>query len=529
MPWSRLHSFVFATPKGHLVVTPDRSLHLVTLLRFIVFLTALVVTPIGMADQHHDLVLIGGRVIDPETNLDAVMNVGITGGTITTLSAELLAGDEIIDVTGLVVSPGFIDLHSHSPTPLGQQYQVRDGVTTALELELGAYPVRDFGFHLRSGSLLNYGASASYGLMRAELMHGIRQPHMLDPPEPLGLRGYWTTLRSRFEHVTTANTAIADTDERHKLIQMVNHGIDDGGIGIGLPLDYYSEGIDNAEVLALFQAAANRDAPIFVHIRRGVNGDPAGLFEVINAARDTGASVHVCHITHNAMVNIELFLDEIRKARLEGVDVTTELLPYTAGSTSIGAAVFGRDWRKIFNIDYGDVEWAATGMRFTEATFNEYRQKEPGGQVVHHYLSEAWNRRAVVEPGLMVVSDLLPMITEQSKVAPHNGTFARVLGRYVREEALLDLSTAISKMTLLPARRIEKIAPAFRKKGRLQQGMDADIAVINPNTVIDKATYKTPYQASSGIPYVIVNGTVVVRDAELVPETFPGVQIFGEY
>ncbi|NIP16373.1 MAG: amidohydrolase family protein [Pseudomonadales bacterium] len=480
------------------------------------------------AADDYTLVLSGGRVIDPETGLDDIRHVGLAGDRIVRISEEALTGAEVVDVSGLVVAPGFIDLHSHTPTPLGQRYQAHDGVTTALELEAGAYPVDGFGYHLAAGSVLNYGASAGYGAMRVELMHGIRQSHIIDPAEPVGLRGWWTQVREWFGDVTTANTKVATEDERARLREMLEAGIDQGGIGIGLPLDYYSEAIDDAEVRAIFEVAAQRQAPIFVHVRRGINGDPAGLREVLDLARETGASVHVCHITHNAMVSIELFLREIRDAQSAGVDVTTELLPYMAGSTFIGAAVFGRDWRTIFNIDYGDVEWAATGERFDEAMFNEYRQKYPDGGVIHHYLDEDWNRRAVVEPGLIIVSDLLPMFSEEVKVAPHNGAFSRVLGRYVRKESLLSLQTALAKMTLLPARRIEQAAPAFKRKGRLQEGMDADITVFDPLAVEDRATYQDPYQTSAGIRHVIVNGVFVVRDEQFVDNTYPGRRIDGE-
>ena len=129
------------------------------------------------------------------------------------------------------------------------------------------------------------------------------------------------------------------------------------------------------------------------------------------------------------MRNTELFLREIREARAQGADVTTEVLPYNAGSAVIASAVFGRDWRTIFAIDYADVEWVETGERFDEAMWNDYRERFPLGQVAHHYVKEEWTRRALAEPGVMVVSDLLPMRDEQSRVAPHNGAFARVLGR----------------------------------------------------------------------------------------------------
>jgi hypothetical protein len=222
------------------------------------------------------------------------------------------------------------------------------------------------------------------------------------------------------------------------------------------------------------------------------------------------------------MGNIELFLEEIRNARAMGLDVTTELLPYTAGAAPISAAVFGRDWQTIFDIDYEDVEWTITGERFNEAMWNEYREKYPEGIVAHHYLDEAWIRRALVEPGVMVVSDLIAMVDRETNVPPHNGAFAKVLGRYVREEGLLDLRTALAKMTLLPAQRLEKTAPLFRKKGRLQVGADADITVFDPAIVIDRATYADAYQASTGIIHVLVNGVPVVRDEAVQPDVYPG-------
>jgi hypothetical protein len=235
-----------------------------------------------------------------------------------------------------------------------------------------------------------------------------------------------------------------------------------------------------------------------------------------------GASVHVCHVTHNAISGLELFLREIREARAAGVDVTTELLPYNAGSAAISSAVFGRDWQTIFSITYEDVQWAATGEWFNREMWEEYREKYPEGQVIHHYLKEEWTRRALIEPGVIVVSDLLTMESKDKKVAPHNGAFSKVLGRYVRQENLLDLNTALAKMTLLPARRLENYAPAFKRKGRIQPGMDADITIFNPDTILDNATYMDPYQEATGIAHVIVNGQPVISDGKLVAGSCPG-------
>lgn len=142
--------------------------------------------------------------------------------------------------------------------------------------------------------------------------------------------------------------------------------------------------------------------------------------------------------------------------------------------------------------------------------------------MIHHYVKEEWTRTALQEPGVIVVSDLLPMITKESKVAPHNGAFSRILGRYVRELGLLSLNEALTKMTLLPARRLEQAFPEFKKKGRVQVGADADITIFDPTRIKDRATYQDPYQTAVGIAHVLVAGEVVVRDGERVDGVLPG-------
>ena len=426
------------------------------------------------AEPLYDLVLAGGRVIDPESGLNAVRHVGIQSGTITAISETPLNGRTILNASGHVVAPGFIDLHTHSPTPLGERYQVQDGVTTALELEAGAFPVDQYGELLAEGARMNFGASVGYLSIRTEVKLGIRQAHIVTSGgEPLGWQGYWTVARSFFSTPTAdVFQEEASAPEIAQMREKLRSGIQSGGLGIGLPLDYFSEAANDDELEMIFEVAAESKVPVFIHIRRGVNGDPSGLLEALGLAERTGASLHVCHITHNGMRSTEPFLAAIRAARARGVDVTTEVLPYNAGSALISSAVFGRNWQEIFAIDYEDVEWAATGERFNEAMWNEYREKYPEGQVIHHYLKDEWTQRGLTEPGVMVVSDLLPMESLDSKVAPHNGAFSRVLGHYARDTGLLDLPTALSKMTLLPAQRLEGFAPAF---ARSCIGAEADL------------------------------------------------------
>jgi dihydroorotase len=209
----------------------------------------------------------------------------------------------------------------------------------------------------------------------------------------------------------------------------------------------------------------------------------------------------------------------VRGAQNSGLDVTTECYPYTAGSTNLDSAIFDPGWQERQGITYKDIQWSKTGERLTAETFEKYRKES--GLVVIFSIPEAAVRTAIADPIVMIASDGVPVTG--SKVHPRGqGTFSRVLGHYVREEKTLDLMTALRKMTLMPAQRLQKRAPIFRDKGRIREGADADITVFDPQRIIDKATFENPLQYSAGIQFVLVNGTPVLSNGELVEGVFPG-------
>jgi N-acyl-D-aspartate/D-glutamate deacylase len=434
--------------------------------------------------DRYDLVLANGRVMDPESGLDAIRHVGIRSGRIAAVSESPLDGSRVIDATGHVVAPGFIDLHEHGQQDESYRMMVRDGVTSAFELEVGTGDVAGWYAARDGGQVVNYGVSIGHIPVRMKVL-GDPGTGLL----PAGIGG----------------TGTASEADKAQMEELLRRGLAEGAVAVGFG-SAYTPGAPMSEIERMFRVAAEAGASAHIHMRGGV----AGLEETIAAAGSAGVPLHVVHANSSGGEDIVPFLAVIQQARDAGQDVTTEAYPYGAGMTEIQSALFD-DWASWPTERYGQHQLVSTGERLTRDTFAKARKD--GGTIIIHNRSEEATRAAIVSPLTMIASD---GFIEDGRGHPRtSGTYAKVLGRYVREEGVVDLMDALRRMTVEPARRLEARVPALRDKGRIRAGADADITVFDPERVLDRATYEDASIPSEGIPYVIVGGEVVVDGGEL--------------
>jgi N-acyl-D-aspartate/D-glutamate deacylase len=464
------------------------------------------------APESFDVVLKSGRVIDPETNLDDVRDVGIRGDTIGRISSEPLNGTRTIDARGLVVAPGFIDLHHHAQSQDAYRLMALDGVTTALELEVGVPDVTRFIDARRGRSPIHFGASASFLAARLQAW---------DTELPVSIFGPEAGI---IPQSGPATNEPASSKRLDRMLATLRSQLEAGALGVGIGLEY-APGATRHEVIEIARLAAAQGNPVFVHVRSSGRIEPGSgveaVIEVIGAAAISGAAVHIVHLNSTCMSDSPLCLSMIAGARDRGLDVTTEAYPYTAGMTLINSALFNPGWREQRGLDYSDLELPESGERLTRERFEAlHAAPEPRLILIHT------NPDEVVDA--VIAAPLVAIASDGVMSHPRGvGTHARVLARYVRDQRTITLNDAIRKMSLLPAQRLEKATPDAKRIGRLQQGARADIVVFDPQAIQDRATFRAPTEASEGVRFLVVAGTLVVDDGRIVESVGPGQALVG--
>jgi N-acyl-D-aspartate/D-glutamate deacylase len=390
-----------------------------------------------------------------------------------------------------------------------------DGVTTALEMEIGVADVASFLEQKDGHSLINYGTAASHAAARA-LVFGA--------PLPTGVIGPRAGIPEILPKSGPATNQPATTEQIEAIRERLRAQLDAGGLAIGMGIQY-TPGATRLEVIDMFRLASERGVPVYTHVRSFGASEPGSdiesVSEVIGAAAISGASLHIVHINSTCLRDAIECLSLVAGARARGLDVTTEAYPYIAGMTLINSALFNPGWREKLGIEYSALQIPDTGERLTKERFEElHNSSKPQGVLMFANTQEVVDK-VIPHPLVMIASD-------GAEGHPRNaGTYSRVLAQYVREKGSITLMDAIRKMSLMPAQRLEKSTPAGRAKGRLQEGADADVVVFDPQTVADRATYQAPMEASTGMQFVIVGGTVLIDHGTLVPNAFPGKALVG--
>ena len=497
-------------------------------------------------DSIFAVILEGGAVYDGLGSAPVVADVGLYEGRIAAIGdLSDRQADLRLDVRGLAVVPGFIDIHSHASStsakasgivqrPLAENY-LRQGVTTVFGGQDGSSPwsIAPYLASLDAApAALNFGMFIGHGTLR-----GIVMGQRSGAPTPHELR---------------------------RMAWMVETGMRDGAFGLSSGLEYTPGSYATTEELvALARAVAPFGGLYISHIRDEGGGLLESVAEVIRIGEEAGLPVQV---THHKVIGKHRWgrsadaLRLIDEARARGVDVASDQYPYTASST--GLTILFPAWskeggqdallRRLRNPDTrariradivrhldeergGDpatvvaanCAWDASLAGKSLADLAEARglpatlenaadvamelQEKGGCQGVFHSMSEDDVRRIMQHPMTMISSD--GGIPAPGVGVPHprnSGAFARVLGRYVREEGVLTFAEAIRKMTSLPAQRL-----SLSDRGILRPGMVADLAVLDPETIIDHATFTDPHQYATGVAHVFVAGQAVLLRGEL--------------
>ena len=436
-----------------------------------------------------------GRVIDPLRRIDAKLNLLLENGKIACLTREKLPADEITDASGLVVCPGFIDLHGHEdPVKDGIRYAdeqranlaclLRMGVTTCLAGNCGdnfCDPSEFLDLIDREGCFVNVAMLAGYTYFRDRL--------------------------SSATHYEPASSA-----ERKRIAAALRKALEAGCAGISFGLEYVP-GMSGEELREAAHVCAPSGKLIAAHIRFCAEKAPEAAAEILETGRAESVPVQISHIGSMAGYGqMEEFLNLVDSYRADGTDACCDCYPYSAFSTTIGSAPY--DDLEAIHCSYEDIELCEgehKGQRCTKEIFEQERREHPELLTVGHVMKEEEIRRAFRHPNVAVGSDCF--LSEGNGHPRAAGAFPRFLCVYAKECGL-SLPEALFRITALPARRL-----GLSGKGTLCPGADADLVLFDPDCLKDRADFQNPVLPPEGIHAVFLAGRPAVLDGRIVNGT----------
>lgn len=436
----------------------------------------------------YDLVISGGTVISfNPTKILKKYNIGIKGGKICCITKKDIEGEQIINVTGKIVSPGFIDFHSHVA---GKQYSAERVVCQGATTTIGGE--RNFNGKLmrsvaENGFLLNQGFYVSHSF----------------------------TLRRAVGCNNIYNSASAGNIEDMKTLAA--NFFENGAFGIHFGLEYVP-GTSRDELLQLARVAKKYKRPVLIHMRGDANQAIRHFDEVEEVVLGVGASVHLLHLAY--MIGFKGVMDEgierIRQMRELGGDITADTGLYAAYPNCIGSSILASNWierYKEFDNDFSEKRVLVssgihTGEFCTPESFAFIREYYPATLVTIFACDEEEITKVIAEPYVFISSNAADGPHYENIGHPETaGTFPKLICKYVREKKLLSLSEALYKITFGPAERF-----GIPNKGNIKKGMDADFVIFSFDEIQDCADYPgfgNPNAAPKGIDYVIINGDIV--------------------
>jgi len=473
------------------------------------------------AAKEYDLVILNGRVMDPETEYDAVANVGIKDGRIAEITKEAITGDETIDASGHVVAPGFIDTHHHWQAPLGQVLGLRDGLTSSMDVELGcAGSYIAAWYEKRAGkSQANYGCAVSHELARAMVIDGTKGDFYADGP----LAAYQTRRNKGWS--ATRPTL----EQGNAILEEIDKGLQAGAPGIGSTVGYMRSGVSAREMFEVQKVGARYGRFTAAHTRYTLGNDTGevnGAQELIANAVALGAPALVQHFNNPGW---RLTHELITRLQDRGFNIWGEVYPYVAGSTTINAEFLAPEiWIEKMGNRYEDTMMdPVTNEFYTLETYKAQLAKDPTHQIVIFKMPPGEEAKWLTLKGVTMASDgvgaeplMGPWDYPLEKLGNMHPRGAGARGATIRlgRENNIPMMQLMAILSYNAAKHLGDTGLKFmQERGRMQTGMVADIVVFDPQIFRDNSTYQKGSLPSTGMKAVLVNGVVTVRDDQVLP------------
>ena len=476
-------------------------------------------------NESYDLVILNGRVIDPETEFDDIANVGIKDGRIVAITKEPLTGTETVDATGKIVAPGFIDTHFHFQKPIGYSLGLRDGLTSSMDLEMGCAGsyIADW-YEARKGvTQANYGIAVSHEFARAMVIDGSDGDYLLDGP--------LAALETRKKNGWSATRPTLE--QGNAILQEIDKGLQAGAVGIGITVGYMREGVSTREMFEVQKVGARYGRATGAHTRYTLGTDITennGAQELVANALALDAPAILLHFNNSGW---RLTQETIIRLQEQGHNIWGEIYPYAAGSTPINAEFLRPEsWVDDLGNRYEDTMLdPETNEYLTLETYKATIASTPTKPIVVFKQPEENIVKWLRLKGVTMASDATAATPYD---APWDFPMDSLGGTHPRTAGARGATIRIGRENDIPMMQLMSILSYnaakhlgetgltfFQERGRMQNGMVADIVVFDPETFRDNSTYQKGAVPSTGMRAVIVNGQIVVRDDVQLP-VFPG-------